>query len=222
VISLPFGLVLKMNESSGHTTKVTTLQLLSSLKAINHPFLFHCVFSSMKDRGYMVSTWVDGDSTADVWDVLQPTDLKRMADDLQDQWQALQSQTENQRHPICSAAGGTIVDARVPWIAEERPQVFHDCCVSATEVWLGLDYDIPSGQALRKDMQTVLDTVYHISFCHGDMLPKNFISPGGLARWQEGGSRVCFIDWEQAGWLPIYWDALKTTWVEDDTNSEYT
>jgi hypothetical protein len=170
----------------------------------------------------MVSTWVEGDTAAAVWDILRPHDLKHIADDLRGQWEALRRQTECAAHPICSAAGGTIVDARVPWIAEERPRVFDDCRVFAEEVWLGLDQDIPYRNALRMDMETVLNTVYPISFCHGDLLPKNLIFPGGLEKWREGRSRICLIDWEQSGWFPVYWDALKATWLEDDPESQYT
>ncbi|KIJ60110.1 hypothetical protein HYDPIDRAFT_117571 [Hydnomerulius pinastri MD-312] len=27
---------------------------------------------------------------------------------------------------------------------------------------------------------------------------------------------VCIIDWEYAGWMPDFWDALKATWMCDD------
>jgi len=51
-------------------------------------------------------------------------------------------------------------------------------------------------------------------FCRGDVLPKNFILPGGLANWKKGDQRVRIIDWKTAAWAPYYWDALKATWLE--------
>jgi thiamine kinase-like enzyme len=47
------------------------------------------------------------------------------------------------------------------------------------------------------------------------------IFPGGLNHWRSGGERICIIDWEYAGWMPNYWDALKATWTQWEPDTEW-
>ena len=58
-------------------------------------------------------------------------------------------------------------------------------------------------------------------FCHGDILRKNLILPGGLQRWRSGATVVCLIDWEYARWMPLPWDALKATWMTYGPEDEW-
>ena len=58
-------------------------------------------------------------------------------------------------------------------------------------------------------------------FTHGDLLPKNLMLPGGLEVWRAGGSLVCVIDWALAGWMPIYWEALKASWMEFEEHTDW-
>ncbi|KAG7088071.1 hypothetical protein E1B28_012102 [Marasmius oreades] len=81
---------------------------------------------------------------------------------------------------------------------------------------------IPHLVALRPILSPIIERFdIPISMCHGDMNICNLIFEGGLQNWREGQSRISFVDWEQAGWMPSYWDALKGTWLEFEKDTEW-
>ncbi|TFY78210.1 hypothetical protein EWM64_g5802 [Hericium alpestre] len=132
----------------------------------------------------------------------------------------MRAQTTTQNHVLCSAAGGAILDPRVPWL-EDDPRVFSSTQDFLEQVWLGLDY-ARNRETLRPMIRPLIQRAdIPIVFCHGDTLPKNVLLPGGLEAWREGRSTVCLIDWEYAGWMPLPWDALKATWLCCEPENEW-
>lgn len=225
VVRLPFGLALKVSDVLPLLgNEIAALSFVGQLRGVNVPVLFDSIPATPSDRGFMVSTWIDGDLPVDVWEQITAEDTERVVCDLREQLEALREQTEHPEHLICSSRGGPVLDFRVPWIDQENPRTFADPREFAAEMWPGLDHDeVPQRVALRPVLRPVIDRMdIPISFCHGDLQPKNMIFERGFHQWRAGKSRVALIDWEHGGWMPIYWDAVKATWLESTVDSEYT
>jgi hypothetical protein len=219
VFRLPFGLVLK-NVRNPSPIEADALRFVSTLRDIHVP---HCIDSvSCQDGGYLVTTWVEGDCVCDVWDDLTASDKERLAHDLRHQLGSMRHQTRTyEPRTICDASGGPIEDPRIPWVAGENLRTFPSSQAFAAEVWTGLD--LPRNRdTLQPFIQPVIERDgVSIVFSHGDLLPRNMIFPGGLNHWRSGGERICIIDWEYAGWMPNYWDALKATWTQWEPDTEW-
>ncbi|KIM39640.1 hypothetical protein M413DRAFT_194449 [Hebeloma cylindrosporum] len=222
IYRLPFGLVLKVGSTNGIKNEACALKLLQNFRGVNHPALFDYVPTRDPNKSYMVSTWISGDCILDVWDSLSDTDKGMVVKDLQGQCKALRHGTQTLDRVISNAAGGGVADFRVPWISD-KPRTFADCREFGQEVWIGMDHDmVPARVALRPIMLPIINrSNVPVSLCHGDIAPKNMIFPGGLKDWRAGRTRICLIDWEQAGWMPVYWDALKATWMELERDTEW-
>ncbi|PFH49470.1 hypothetical protein AMATHDRAFT_63171, partial [Amanita thiersii Skay4041] len=126
-------------------------------------------------------------------------------------------------HLICNAAGNFINDPRINWVAEENPQTFDSCEEFAKGgfgcAWTGN----LTGTTLKPIMLPLIERPnIPIVFSHGDIMPRNLIFKGGLNKWRNGPSRIHIIDWEFAGWMPLYWEALKATFMECEPDSEWT
>ncbi|KAL6301758.1 hypothetical protein BKA93DRAFT_738227, partial [Sparassis latifolia] len=175
---------------------------VNTLREIHIPQCIDAV--STQEKSYLLTTWVEGDCAADVWDDLTPLDKQRIAEDLRHQFGSMRLQTRCPNHRIiCNASGGPIDDPRVPWVAQENLRTFSSCQQFAEEVPFIERNDVP------------------IIFSHGDLLPKNIIFPESLSRWRLGHGTICIIDWEYTGWMPEYWDPLKATWLECEPDTEW-
>ncbi|KAG2745397.1 hypothetical protein P692DRAFT_20858560 [Suillus brevipes Sb2] len=219
VFRLPFGLVLKKVRTPNYV-EADALRFAKTLRDIHVP---HYIDSaSGQDGGYLVTTWVEGDCVCDVWNDLTASDKERLAHDLRHQLGSMRRQTRTyEPRTICDASGGPVEDPRIPWVAQENPRTFPSSQAFAAEVWVGLD--LPRN---RDTLQPLIRPVIErdgvpIVFSHGDLLPRNMIFPGGLNHWRSGGERICIIDWEYAGWMPNYWDALKATWTQWEPETEW-
>lgn len=219
VFRLPFGLVLKKVRTPNYV-EADALRFANTLRDIHVP---HYIDSaSGQDGGYLVTTWVEGDCVCDVWNDLTASDKERLAHDLRHQLGSMRRQTRTyEPRTICDASGGPVEDPRIPWVAQENPRTFPYSQAFAAEVWVGLD--LPRN---RDTLQPLIRPVIErdgvpIVFSHGDLLPRNMIFPGGLNHWRSGGERICIIDWEYAGWMPNYWDALKATWTQWEPETEW-
>ena len=223
IYRLPFGLVLKVGSTNGIRNEACALKLLHTcVGGVSYPAFFDCVPSKNPKKSYMVSTWISGDCVLDVWDSLSDADREMFEKDLHDQCKALRYGTQTSNHVISNAAGEAVSDFRVPWISD-KPRTFADCQEFGPQIWIGMDHDmVPARVALRPIMLPIIHRPnIPVSLCHRDIVPKNMIFPGGLKDWRTGRSRICLIDWEQAGWMPVYWDALKATWMELEKDTEW-
>ncbi|KAI0353193.1 hypothetical protein OH77DRAFT_1512833 [Trametes cingulata] len=220
IYRLPFNLVLKTTSyanTDATTNEAHALRTIESVSGVNAPHLVD--WASDKRTSYTLMTWVDGDCCNDVWEKLTPSDKDRIAHELRSQLGCLRQQTVNRRSVICAASGAPVYDPRVPWLQDD-PQILHSSREFFEKVWLGLD--LPRNRdticpAIRPliDRQDV-----PVVFCHGDLLPKNLILPGGLEKWRRGSTQLYLIDWEYAGWMPLPWEALKATWLVVDPDED--
>ncbi|KAJ7745689.1 protein kinase subdomain-containing protein PKL [Mycena metata] len=217
IFRLPFGLVLKTSQGPS-PVEASALRLIASLRGINTPVLIDSVSTAHKT--FLLTTWVAGDCCSDIWDDLTPLDKSTIVEQLRELLRAMREQTATLSHPICNASGSAIEDPRVPWL-HKAPRVFSSCREFLEEVWIGLDFP-RNRDTLRPLVRPLIDRIdIPIVFCHGDLLPKNVILPGGLEKWRQGRSTVCLIDWECAGWMPLSWEALKATWLSLDLDDEW-
>ncbi|CAA7269004.1 unnamed protein product [Cyclocybe aegerita] len=213
IFRLPFNLVLK---TSNHLVEADALRFVGSLRGINAPALIDSF--SAPQKTYILSTWVEGDCCADVWERLTPLDKEKIVEDMRSQYSALQQQTSTRHRTICNASGGAIQDPRVPWI-DDNPRTFPSYREFMEQVWLGLNFR--NNHTLAQSIARLIerDNV-PIVFSHGDALPKNLILPGGLDLWRRERPPLYIIDWEYAGWMPLPWEALKATWLVFDKEED--
>ncbi|OJT04533.1 hypothetical protein TRAPUB_4803 [Trametes pubescens] len=164
-------------------------------------------------------TWIDGDCVSDIWDTLTPADKTRIVHELRTQIARLRKHTIGDHHAISAASGATISDPRIPWL-REQPEVIESSPQFFKHVWLGLDISW-NADTIRPAIQPLIEREdIPVVFCHGDVLPKNLILPGGLEKWRAGSESVVLIDWEYAGWMPLPWEALKATWLVVDRDED--
>jgi Choline/ethanolamine kinase len=213
VFHLPFGLALKIAPGPSHA-EADALRFINTMPGVHTPHLLDSV--PTQEKHYLLTTWVEGDCMADVWDELTLCDKEKIVNDLRHQLSQMRLQTRSSTARICNASSGPIDDPRVPWIAREDPRTFSNHKEFAEEVWPGD----------REDLRPILRPVMErsdvpIVFSHGDILPKNLIFPESLDHWRSGSIPICIIDWEYAGWMPDYWDPLKMTWMECERDTEW-
>ena len=170
----------------------------------------------------MLSTWIEGERLGDVWDDdMTIRDKEQVTLELYQQFSSLRSLTTSKTHPICNAGGGPIDDPRIPWVAREDPRIFYSGPDFAKEVWTGLDAP-RNRDTLRPLVLPLIEREdVRVVFSHGDLIFRNLIIPGGLSRWRSGSKPIGIVDWEYAGWMPVYWDALKATWLDCEEDSEW-
>lgn len=218
VYRLPFGLCLKVRCNTVTRNESSALQYLAARQCVSAPAWVDAHTSA--DTSYLLMTWTEGECAADVYPSLTDGDRRRLVEDLTLQLRPLREHTKNSPRAISTISGDPFDDPRIPWLSNE-PQNIHCYSDFARQVWIGLDR--PSNRnTLKPLVQPLIErTDVPIVFSHGDLYPKNMIFPGGLEHWRRGQSRVCLVDWEYAGWMPLYWDALKATLLECDRDSDW-
>ncbi|OSD06729.1 protein kinase subdomain-containing protein PKL [Trametes coccinea BRFM310] len=221
IYRLPFNLVLKTTlyaDVGANANEAEALHFLRGIHGVRAPQLVDC--AADKDTAYTLMTWIDGDCCEDIWDKLTTSDKDRIVDELHTQLVHLHQQSMSHCNgTICAASGAPIYDPRLPWLQDD-PRIFHSCREFFEQVWLGLDAP-KNRDTIRPAIQPLVEREgLPIVFCHGDLLPKNLILPGGLERWRIGTAPLCLIDWEYAGWMPLCWEALKATWLVVDPDED--
>jgi thiamine kinase-like enzyme len=215
VYRLHNGLALKIYQ--GDANETDAYRYISTLHGVNKPRLIDSVVSD-DNRLYLLTTWVDGPTVEDIWEELSQRDRDWIVVDLRRQMKGVRHQSS--RCIISNVAGGPIDDVRLPWVEEPRTYSTHR--EFAREVWPFLD--MPHLQNTLKPILTPLierDDV-PIVFTHGDLLPKNLIIPISKDHWLRTREPICIIDWESAGWKPLYWEALRATFFEFEKDTEWT
>lgn len=216
VCLLPFGLALKVI-SGPNVNEAAALRLIGNSQGVRTPYLVDSVAST--DKSYLLTTWVAGPTLGDVWDDLSVADKDAVVEDLQRQMDAMRRQTNSpSSHAISNVIGGPIGDNRIPWAA---PQVYKSHREFAEQVWIGLK--MPSiRNTLSPTIRSLIERDVAVVFTHGDLLMKNLIIPSSVEHWRVSGEPICIIDWETAGWMPLYWESLKATWLECEKDTEWT
>ncbi|TFK51169.1 hypothetical protein OE88DRAFT_1807980 [Heliocybe sulcata] len=216
IFRLPFNLVLKLsteptpNEAHG-------LRIAGSIPGVQAPLLID--YASTDTCSYTLMSWIEGDCCSDVWDDLTPADKQRIVRELRMQISVLRSRTVGRSRCICAASGASISDPHIPWVRED-PQVFSSSSDFFKQVWVGLNFD-RLRNTIKPAIQPLIDRdAVPIVFCHGDLLPKNLILPGGLSQRRRSNTALTIIDWEYSGWMPLPWEALKATWLVCDRDEE--
>lgn len=219
IYRLPMNLVLKVStDPTGN--EAAALRFIKSIHGIQAPRLIDHACTAR--RTYLLTTWIQGDTVADIWGQLTESDKAQLAAQLREQVSGLHEQTVTNasQHSISLASGDPIIDPRVPWLADD-PRVFTTTRDLFQQLWVGLDYPW-NVEVLQSRLQPLIEREdVPVVFCHGDILRKNLILPGGLQKWRSGASVVCLIDWEYAGWMPLPWDALKATWMTYSPEDEW-
>lgn len=208
VVRLPLGLALKVTADSSLVEADALRVIEHQYPHIHAPFLVDYVASP--SRHYIVSSWIDGDVASDVWEDLSESELTRLAQDIRSQMVSTRAIDQQKELRIYNASPSPISDVRMQW--RDDPMSFDSGLDFSSSVWPGLD--VPRRAPLREELRPLQEqNDVTVVFTHGDMAPWNIIFPGGLDKWRRGDTRVVLIDWECAGWMPIYWEALKMSWL---------
>lgn len=166
---------------------------------------------------YLLTTWVPGTAFRETWKTdkdLTPEDRAMFVEQLRAEIHKMREQTASDNHIICHVDGSVVHDPRLPWVTRENPRVFTSSREFFEQVWIDLDDRPRFGGPLRPILQPLIDrTDRNIVFTHGDLLARNIIIMGGLEEWRNKRSRICLIDWQNAGWFPLEWEAVKATTV---------
>lgn len=215
VCLLPFGLALKIT-SDPSANEATALRLIGNLRGVRTPFLVDSAAST--EKAYLLTTWVAGPTVGDVWDDLSASDKDAVVEDLQHQMDSMRRQTTSpSSHPISNVIGGPIGDHRIPWAT---PQVYKSNREFAKQVWIGLE--MPGiRDTLSPVIRSFIERDVAVVFTHGDFLMRNLIIPISVEHWRVSGESICIVDWETAGWMPVYWEPLKATWLECEKETEW-
>ncbi|RPD67381.1 hypothetical protein L226DRAFT_542479 [Lentinus tigrinus ALCF2SS1-7] len=192
-----------------------------SILGLHVPHLIDYVVAS--SGSYTLMSWIDGDCCNDIWGELTPMDKARLIAELRAQIHFLRKHTIGRSRTIRASSGAPVSDPRVPWIADDGPRIFSIPSDFFKQVWLGLDYP-RQRDTIKPIIQPLVDREdVPIVFCYGDLLPKNIILPGGLARWRAGTTPLYPIDWEYSDeeqWygmmrevFPDYSAELEADWL---------
>ncbi len=222
-MELPFlGLALKRRHDDQKHNEAEALRFANSHLAglVEAPLLIDSVFLPDKNAYcWTLMTHVSGDVVLDVWDQLTEADKEKLAQQLRTQVDAMYATTVSLSGRVTDAGGGPITDHRILWMGrDEEAVVFESTKAFAQQVWPTTPYETELAKVVRPFIEREHVPVV---FCHGDLLPRNLILPGGLALWKKGIQRVCIIDWETAAWAPHYWDALKATWLDTESGAPW-
>ncbi|CAL1700022.1 unnamed protein product [Somion occarium] len=144
---------------------------------------------------------VEGVSLHDHWDLLTDQDKTNISQQLRTMILELRK-LKHDPTVISAIDGGPIREYMFSNISPDRRgpftsvAAFHDFFSAATR---GGQYNPDDPHPLRS---LLLDNC-HITFTHGDLHRQNIIlSP-------DGSQINAIIDWEQAGWMPNYWELCK-------------
>ena len=213
---LPFGLALKNNKRSGRVEADALRVIENRYPYIHAPFLLDYVKDGPNE--FILSSWVEGEIAQDVWDTLSSDDVNRLAQDIHSQLYSAREVDQSRQLQICNASLEPMSDNRLQW--DDGPISFDSWSEMAARIWIG--FSTAEHDDLGEELRPIMAREnVPIVFTHGDLAPWNMIFPGGVDKWKRGETRVVLIDWECAGWMPLYWDALEVGYQLFDTDDPY-
>lgn len=211
VYRLPFGLVLKSSEAN----EAAALRFVESLGVDSARWIDDA--PQDKYSHFTLMTYIPGDCCRLVWPDFTESDKEMFLIQLREIVHHMRKLTSSSDHAICNVEGNVIDDPRIRWVARENSVVFTSSPEFFSRVWIQLTYKKPTiggGPPMGPFLRPIIDrTDRPIVFTHGDILPKNMMLPGGLDEWRRGRSKLCLIDWQNACFAPLPWEALKATWL---------
>jgi aminoglycoside phosphotransferase (APT) family kinase protein len=212
---LSFGLCLKRSADE-QCNEAAAYRFINSLDGTRTPHLIDAVM--FRGISFMLISWVEGCPLIDVFDHLTEEDKKRIVQELRCQIGGMRQQTTVKGRVISNVAGGPFSDHRIPWA---EATTYSDHSAFAKQIWTNLNMN--RIDTLRPILISLIEREHvDIVFTHGDLICKNIMLPISLDHWRKSGEQVIIIDWETAGWMPFYWEALKSTWMEFEHHTEFT
>lgn len=214
VYRLPFDLLVKC-VYSGAKNEALALRFVETLGIDSARWIDYA--RADQYTHYTLMTYIHGDCCRVIWNDLTESDKHMLVVQLREIVHRMRELTMSSDHPICNLEGEVIRDPRIPWVARETPKVFTSSPEFFAQVWTELSYKVSpigGGPPLEPLLRPIIDrTDRPIVFTHGDLLPQNILIPGGLKNWRNGRSKLCLIDWQNACYAPVPWEALKATWL---------
>jgi hypothetical protein len=204
---------LKLIHSKGH-------------RKVNAPAVID--FTICGDRAILLTSWIDGIDAEDAWGSFDQHDKTRLIDQLRLQIRAMRelipTPSPSSQGCITLASGDPVLDPRVPWVGTDDG--FPITPYKTSREFMARVWTATYTSRINPILPPLINPLIEredipIVFCHGDILPKNILIPGGLARWRRGETMVCLIDWEMSGWMPLPWEALKATWLTFEPDDEW-
>lgn len=207
----PIVLPMKMCiESSSCTTlaEANAMQFVALHTSIPVPKVY-CAFK-YKGRVYILMEWIAGEPLSRGWVQRSEESKQKILDQLRTMIHELRSIEPKSDVGVSNVDGGSIYDQRLPkkslWGPFKTIQDFHRELRDGVEV-KGLTDEIPP------DLDRLVS--YHNQhwpksvFTHGDLSSSNVLV--------QGDEIVDIIDWETAGWYPLYWEYV-TAWNVNPLN----
>ncbi|TFK99641.1 kinase-like domain-containing protein [Pterulicium gracile] len=206
---LTYGSVLKTRSTQWLSIEAKALEMVRKYTTIPVPRTLD--YWQDSDGGHLIIEYIgDGELLQQVWKQLTHSQRRKVCRTLRDYVQQLRELVPRpSKESVSSPNDGAFIDFRIstekmhgpfPTVAD-----FHD--------WR-LDQFVAFGQlhaptALRLgQLRQMMNDTHPIVFTHGDISPWNvLVKVDGLE--DEDITVVALLDWEQAGWRPRYWEAVK-------------
>ncbi|KAG5289073.1 PKc-like superfamily domain-containing protein [Histoplasma ohiense] len=160
------------------------------------------------DRHFVLMERIKGQTLEDAWPTLSSSDKERIADQVAKclvQLRSLQSpQMRSLNHrPLYSG-----------WLFLREPLTPHGPFTSETEFWDYLSFKLTKlpKEALAR-LRTRLPTSAPYTFTHGDLAFCNIIV--------KDGNLAGILDWEDAGYFPVWWEYVAATIGLDEGDAEW-
>ncbi|KAF5987228.1 kinase subdomain-containing protein [Fusarium coicis] len=164
------------------------------------------------NRAHIVMQRIRGTSLAEAWGSLSEADLASIFAQLRRMLEELRAIMPQNGAGVESCIGGSLRDSRIP---RSRPRFGPFKTIQDFHRWLREDLEPGSRPDHMEDqdwkdikeMATEEDGPWPPPvFTHGDLSPFNILVRGDQV--------VGIIDWEFAGWYPLYWEGIRQGWQE--------
>jgi aminoglycoside phosphotransferase len=158
-----------------------------------------------KGASYIVMSRVTGHMVGHGWSSRPEESKRRILDQLRSIIAELRSVPIPSGAGVSSVDGGPFYDCRLPrrdyWGPYSTVREFHEALVN------GMDFDIDC--TLRPDLAELFEFYRHagdqLVLTHGDLSSLNILV--------QGDTVVGIVDWETAGWFPLYWEYTCAKYV---------
>ncbi|KAK4170693.1 kinase-like domain-containing protein [Triangularia setosa] len=202
---LPFGLYLKVVSSSRKESLVNehgSLQLVRKHTELPVPTPFDLVEDM--DNIYLLTTRIKGYKLGWCLDTMTDEDTAALANDLGKHWKALRNipRPSSHKNAISNVVDGPVFDYRINAALDQDEEEGLGDTVGPFATEADFNNTLKCGAIL----DVMHDNGHDIVLTHGDINMRNILV-------DESGKLTGVVDWENAGWLPDYWDYTKAYFV---------